>query len=181
MGDTPTKDEVRAGYQAAMAFAMAVTKSKARAEEAVQQAFESLYAGVREWRRAKVAFDVFAIGATRSIISNERKAKREERASKAAEIFQADVGTQAASAEDRTLAHAEEVQRLGGAGSELDALDASIGDHEDAREVLRCRRGTDEPLKAAEIARCTGIPVGRVYRANELLSDHLKKLRARRE
>jgi len=181
MGDTPTRDEVRAAYEAAMGVAVAVTRSKQRAVDYVQAAFESFLSGARPWVRSKGPFDKHMMGAVRSIISNARVARREERDSKAHATFQENVGNEAASAEERNLRQAEDEERDAGVVDELGALEASLGDNEDARAVLQCRRASEEPLKAAEIAQRTGIPVGRVYRANELIREHLQKLRARRE
>jgi DNA-directed RNA polymerase specialized sigma24 family protein len=177
MGDTPSQLEVREAYEAGMAVAVAITRSRALAEDFVQQAFEAVYGGARPWSRDRGAFAKHVMGAVRSIISNTRVAKREERDSRAHQKFQYEVGTRGMTAEERILEHAEDEGAQAEAEKELDEVDASLGDNADARAVLRCRRESEEPLKAGEIARRLEMPVARVYRANELIRDHLEKLR----
>jgi DNA-directed RNA polymerase specialized sigma24 family protein len=182
MADTPTQREVREAYEAAMSVAVVITRSRDCAEDYVQQAFEAVYSGTRPWFRDKGAsFDEHLMGAVRSIISNSRVARREERDARAHEKFQEDVGMQGVSPEGRILEHAEDEGGKAQAVNELDELDASLGDNADARAVLKCRRESEEALKAGEIARRIGMPVGRVYRANELIREHLEKVRAKQK
>jgi len=91
-----------------------------------------------------------------------------------------DVGKKTPSTEDKMLHRVDEESRQSAAEAELDALDASLGDNEDARRVLRCRR-EHELVKAREIAAKLGMKVEVVYRANEVLRDHLRAVRKRRD
>jgi len=179
MGDAPTKDEVREAYAAAMIAALGMTKSRQRAEEIVQNAFEAVMT-TRPWSRNDRPYKQHVVGAVWSLTSHEHTSKRADNEAKAAKAWQRDEpGTKARSPEDATLHRAEEEGRQTGAEAELDALDASLGDNETARRVLRCRREHDL-VKAREIAEELGLPVEQVYRANESLRDHLRTLRKNR-
>jgi DNA-directed RNA polymerase specialized sigma24 family protein len=179
MGDEPTQEEVRNAYMAAMAVAMKILKSKSRAEEVVQDVFEALLT-TRPWVRAKGPFDRHVVGATCSIISNQRQSAAPKRDKQTQSGFQREViGHSALSPEQKTLDRAEEEGAQTDAEAELDALEASVADNPVAVAVLRCRRAHEEPPKAAEIAREIGHPVELVYRANDVLKDHLRKLRSR--
>jgi len=182
MADIPTRDEVRDALAAAMTVALAITRSKQRAEDFVQEAFESVLSGARPWLRDKGPFDRHLMGAVRSIVSHSRTSAQPKKDVEAQEGFHREVvGHSAPSPEDKTLHRAEEEGRQSTADSELDDLDASVADNPAARSVLRCRRAHDEPLKAGEIAKKLGLPVEQIYRANELLKEHLAKIRARKK
>ena len=179
MADTPTRDEVREALKAAMAAALSITRSRPQAEEVVQDAFERVLT-TRPWTRSHGPFDRHLVGTVSSLVSHSRTSKRPEKDAEAHEGFHQEVvGDVAPSPEKKTLERAEEEDAQASADAELDALDASIADNEGARAVLRCRR-EHELTKASDIALKLGMPVDAVYRANELVRDHLRKLRKKR-
>lgn len=179
MGDVPTNEEAREAIEAAMIAALGMTKSKQRAEELVQDAFEACLT-TRPWSRKEHSFKHHLFGAVWSLTSHQNTSKRpaNERAA-AAGWHREEAGFAAPSPEDRTLHRAEEEGRQTSADEELDALDASLGDNEVARRVLRCRRDS-EAVKAREIAEKLGLAPEQVYRANEVIRDHLRALRKKR-
>jgi DNA-directed RNA polymerase specialized sigma24 family protein len=73
MRDVPTKDEVREAYEAAMAVALAMTRSKERAADLVQDAFERILT-TRPWARDN------------DVARRVLRCRREHGLSKAAEI-----------------------------------------------------------------------------------------------
>lgn len=178
MGDVPTKEEVREAYAAAMVAALAMTRSRPRAEELVQNAFEAVMT-TRPWSRKDRTFKHHLVGATWSLTSHEHTSRRPRLEAEAAEgWYREEAGEVAPSPEKRTLERAEEEKKQADAEAELDALDASLGDNDLARRVLRCRR-EGELAKAAEIAAKLGVPAAAVYRANDVLKDRLTALRKR--
>jgi DNA-directed RNA polymerase specialized sigma24 family protein len=179
LGDTPTRDELRVALGAAMAAAMAITRSRDRADEAVQAAFEAVMT-TRPWVRSKGPFDRHLAGAVRSIINHGFASKAPKKEAAASAEYQREVvGEAAPSPEDTTLDRADEESRQTNADADLDALEGSVADNAAALAVLRCRR--EHGLsRAGDIAEKLTMPVEQVYRANEVLKDHLKKLRRRR-
>jgi RNA polymerase sigma factor (sigma-70 family) len=179
MADVPTTQEVRDAYEAAMAVAVAMTRSKLRAQEIVQNAFERILT-TRPWSRAERTFAQHAANTARSLVLHARISKSDAHDKEAHEGFHRHgIGHSAPSPERRTLEHAEEEGQQSEAEGELDALDATLEDNPVARQVLRCRRET-ELTKAGEIAAKLGIPAAQVYRANEALKERLKTLRKSR-
>lgn len=179
MADKPTRDEASEAYEAALIVALAITRSKDRADELVQQAFERM-ATTRPWSRAEKTFADHAVNTVRSLAKHARINKAAAHDKEAHEGFhQHEIGHSAPSAEERTLDHAEDEGRQQSAQSEIAELDASLDDNPVARDVLHCR--LEHGLtKAGEIADKLGIPVKQVYRANEALKERLHTLRKRR-
>jgi RNA polymerase sigma factor (sigma-70 family) len=176
---SPTKQELIDAYQAALAFALRVTKSKARADDVVQDAVERLLTTRAGWDRDTVPLDAYLIGIVRSLLSNARRSTLPRKVAAAQEGFHDEVvGRHTASPEDRTLAHAESAERQTDAATELELLTTSVADYPVPLGVLHCRaEGLD---KASEIAAKLRVPVDDVYRANEMLRLHLKKIRERK-
>ncbi|HEY8088176.1 MAG TPA: hypothetical protein VIF09_10035 [Polyangiaceae bacterium] len=171
-----TREELRDVYVAATRYAQSLLKSKARAEDVVQRAFEKLLT-TRRWNPAGgVPLLHHMLGVVKSMVSDAFKSKAHERADRAHGEFQRDVGEKERSPEEATLDRAETEGRQSDAESELDRLEASVSGHDLAPRVLRCRR--DGKVKASDIARELDVPVAQVYRANEMLKDHLRKIRA---
>ncbi len=175
---TPSKEELRDAYAAALAYALKKTGSKARADDALQDASELLLT-TRKWDRTRGPLDVYLIGIVRSVLSHARASATPRREQVAHEGFHAEVvGRQTQSPEARTLDHAESAERQTNAATELELLTASVADYPVPLGVLRCRaEGLD---KASEIAANLRVPVDDVYRANEMLRLHLKKIRERK-
>ena len=170
----PSKEEVRDAVDAAMAVALAITQSRQRAEDVVQDAFERALT-TRHWDRSKGPFDRYMAGVVRSLLNIAFHSAGPEREAKAHEGFYDEVaGRWTESAEVKTLEYAEAEERDARAVEDLERLRASVAEHPVAPEVLKCReRGID---KAAQIARELEVPVQKVYRANELLKEHLGKI-----
>ncbi len=179
-GDVPTKQEARAAFSAAMIAALGMTRSKARAEEIVQDAFEKVMT-TRPWSRKDRTFEQHMVGVVWSLSNHAFTSAKPKQDAEAAEGFhREEVGTREASPEDKALERAEHEGRATGAEQELDALEAACADNTNALAVLRCRR-EHGLVKAGEIAEKLGMPVEQVYRANEALRERLKTLRKRRE
>jgi DNA-directed RNA polymerase specialized sigma24 family protein len=171
----PSKTEVRAAYEAALAYAIKMTRSRERAQEVVQDAFDRVLT-TRPWNPDKVPFEVHMIGIVRSLLDAVFHSAAARHEAQAAEGFHAEVvGRSSLSAEDRALAHAETEMRREAAARDLERLAQRVADHPVAPGVLRCRG--DGITKAADIARELGVPVEQVYRANELLKEQLRKIR----
>jgi DNA-directed RNA polymerase specialized sigma24 family protein len=171
----PSKTEVRAAYEAALTFAIKVTRSRERGQELVQAAFERMLT-TRAWDPGKVPFDVHMIGIVRSLLYIEHHSAQPRNEQHAGEGFHQEVvGRSTASAEDRALEHAEAEMRREMAARQLEQLAERVADHPVAPGVLRCR--TEGVTRAADIATHLGVPVEQVYRANELLKEQLKKIR----
>jgi len=180
MGDVPTKEEARAALVAAMTAALGMTRSRRLAEEIVQDAFERVMT-TRPWSRKERTFEQHMVGTVWSLVSHEFASKRSEHDAEAHDGFhREEAGQSAASPEDKMLDRAEQENRWASADEELDALAESVAGHPAAREVLRCRR-EHGLTKASEIAARIGLPVEQVYRANEVLRDHLRSLRKKRK
>jgi DNA-directed RNA polymerase specialized sigma24 family protein len=171
----PSKEELREAYAAAMALAMAITRSKQRADEVVQDAFERLLT-TRRWDRGKGPLDVHMMGAVRSLLSNAHRSAVPRKEATAHEAFQDEAaGRRTESPEHQALEHAEAVERQASAASALDRLTERVSGDPVASGVLRCR--AEGLQKAGDIAAALGVPVEQVYRANELLKLQLKKIR----
>jgi hypothetical protein len=181
----PTKDEFHAAYQQAMPIVLGFTKSKPRTEE-LMQAAAVLLMSTRRWDRSKGPLLDHFVSIVRSVLSHaysREKTERGERAAETREKFQREVvGTEAPSPEEKTLDGADAANRQAAASRELDALEASlaVAGSEDAVRVLRARRAADGKKRAGDIAKELEIPAERVYRANKLILQHARKLRARR-
>jgi len=176
MDDLPTRDEVRAAYEAAMAVALAMTRSKERSREIVQDAFERILT-TRPWSRAERTFAEHAMNTVRSLVLHARVSKAGAHEKEVRADFQRDeVGHSAVSPEEKTLHRSEEEGRQSDAEEELDALANALAENAVARDVLRCRR-EHGLVKAGEIAAKLGIAVDQVYRANETLKERLRTLR----
>ena len=157
-----------------------MTRSRQRAEELVQDAFEAVMT-TRPWSRKERTYKHHMVGIVWSLTSHEHTSKRPKRDAETHAGWQREeAGEKAPSPEDRTLQRAEEEGKQTSAEAELDALDASLGDNETARRVLRCRR-EHGLVKAGDVGAKLDLPVEQVYRANEVLKDHLRTVRRRRE
>ena len=178
-----SRDEFRAVYEQATQIVLGITKSKARTEELMQTA-ASLLLTTRRWNPNGGPLLRHMVGIVRSVLSHSYRRENTERAERAAharESFQREVlGMEAASPEDETIDGTATAERQAEAERELDELAASVADHPDAPRVLRMRREAEGKKKAADIARELDMPVGRVYRANDVLRRHLRRIRAER-
>jgi DNA-directed RNA polymerase specialized sigma24 family protein len=176
-----SRDEFRAVYDRATAVVFGFTKSKPRTEELLQAA-SVLLLTTRRWDPDKGPLLQHVLGIVRSVLSHSysrEKTERGERAAQTREGFQREVaGTEAPSPEDATIDGTDGADRQAAAERELDELAASVADHPDAPRVLRLRRASERKRKASEIARELGLPVERVYRANDVLLRHLRRIRA---
>jgi DNA-directed RNA polymerase specialized sigma24 family protein len=173
--ESPSKEELRDAYEAAMGLAMAITRSKQRAEEVVQDAFERLLT-TRRWDRSKGPLDAHMLGAVRSLLSNaQRSAVPRKEATAHAAFHDQVAGRRTESYEHQTLEHAEAAERQESAATEVERLMAMAAEDPVALGVLRSR--AEGLRKAGDIAAKLGVPVEQVYRANEFLKLQLKKIR----
>jgi DNA-directed RNA polymerase specialized sigma24 family protein len=178
-----SREEFRSVFEQAMQIVLGFTKSKARTDELMQTASLLLFT-TRRWNPRAGPILGHLLGIVRSVLSHSYRHENSERGARAAharESFQREVaGTEAASPEDETIDGTATEERRAEAERELDELAASVADHADAPRVLRSRRDADGKKKAADIARELDLPVERVYRANKLLLNHLRRIRAKR-
>jgi DNA-directed RNA polymerase specialized sigma24 family protein len=171
-----SKKELRDALESATQLALAMTKSKARADDIAQTAFERLLT-TRRWNPSRGPLVMHVLGIVRSLLNIAHRSKAPERDAKAHEGFHREVvGDHTGSPEDKALEQAEDTARSSKAASELDELQARVAHQAVPSGVLRCR--TEGIDKAADIARKLKVPVEQVYRASELLRYHLKKIRA---
>jgi DNA-directed RNA polymerase specialized sigma24 family protein len=170
-----SKEQVRKAYEAAMAVALAITRSGARAEEVVQDAFERLLT-TRRWDSSKGPLDRHMAGIVRSLLNIGFHAAAPKKEAQAQKSYQHEViGVRSESAETLALSASEKAERSAHAEGELEQLRASVAAHPVAPGVLRCR--AEGLHKAADIAAELNVSVDEVYRANELLRERLKKIR----
>lgn len=172
---SPSKKETRDAYAAAMALALARTRSKQRAEDFVQEAFKRLLT-TRPWDRNRGPFERHVLGIVASLISNEYRGAATRNEAVAQQAFHDEVvGHHTTSAEEQVLEQADDKERQAGATREIEQLRASVAGDQVACDVLQWR---GEGLhKAADIANALGVDIDQVYRSNELLRDRLKKIR----
>lgn len=170
-----SNEEFRQVYATLVQIAHAILKSKPRADELVHRTCLKLMT-TRRWD-ATGPFVDYAVGAMKSELSNSFTSKAGEKAEKAADGHQREVvgRDHAPSPEEATLEQARIEQQQGEADDELDRLAARVAKNETLAAVLRCRR--DGMVKPSVIAEELKLPVTAVYKANELLRYHLKKMR----
>ncbi len=82
---TPSKEELRDAYAAALAYALKKTGSKARADDALQDASELLLT-TRKWDRTRGPLDVYLIGIVRSVLSHARASVAQDTAHDADQV-----------------------------------------------------------------------------------------------
>src|SRR5579864_4102143 len=123
-----SKTRMRELFELAYSVAMAITKSKDRADVVVQMSFERLLTTSR-WD-GKKPIDVHVAGIVKSVASNQYKSQKSARKAEAHDGFHREVvGTRSASTEDVMLEGAQDNARQDSASSELDELAAKCADH----------------------------------------------------
>ncbi len=171
-----SREQLRELVESVHHVVLGITKSTIRADEIVQDTFEALMT-TRRWT-GKQPLWKHVIGIAMSLLHHQHASKAPQRdASAHAGLHREIVGTSVGSPEDETLDHAEDEDRQSSARRELAELEASVAAHPVAARVLRCE--ADGIEKPADIARALSVPVERVYRATELLRDHLRRIRQR--
>ncbi len=169
-----SKKDIREAHRAAMVVALALTRNRSRAEDVVQDAFERVMT-TRPWDPAKGSLERHLAGIVRSLVNIAHHAAAPRLEAEAQETLYDEVGRTTGSAEEKMLDAAEVAARDAHAEGELARLGAGVANHAVASGVLRCRAEGME--KSAEIARALDVPIDQVYRANELLSERLRKMR----
>jgi DNA-directed RNA polymerase specialized sigma24 family protein len=174
-----TPKELQALFESLYRVALALTRSRARAEEVVENAFERLLT-TRRWNPGKAPLAKHLAYIVKSLVMHEESSTRPERDQAAAEGFYRETETERAeSSEQKNLLYAESASRQAEAARELEELRASVAHQPLVSEVLRKREEGLE--RAADVAQALGVPVERVYRANEVLREHLKRIRQSRK
>jgi DNA-directed RNA polymerase specialized sigma24 family protein len=157
---------------------MVLMKDRQRAEDLVSDTFEKLMTTRRWDPEAGQTFRYHVLGIVMSERSNKFRSKADEREAVAHEGHQREeVGEKADSPETKMLSRVEEERAQASAEAELDALAKSVERHPLAPQVLACRRAGK--TKRAEIADALQVSPAEVSLANDVLKDHLKKIRAR--
>jgi DNA-directed RNA polymerase specialized sigma24 family protein len=171
----PSDQEKRSAYRAAVQLADSITHSSDRARDVVQEAFLRTLS-TRPWRADDVTFEDHMLGIVRSLLNIEHRSAARRNASLAADGFHREVvGYRTESAEADHLEHEHWARRDADAASLYEKLAAAIAHHPVAPEVLRCV--LDGNHKAADVAERLGVPVEKVYRANEVIKDNLRRIR----
>lgn len=171
-----SREQLRDLLESVHHVVLGITKSTIRTDEIVQDTFEALMT-TRRWN-GKQPLERHVIGIAMSLLHHQHASKAPQRDARAHAGFHREiVGTSVGSPEDETLDHAEDEDRQSSARRELAELEASVAAHPVAPRVLRCK--ADGIEKPADIARALSIPVEHVYRATELLREHLRRIRQR--
>jgi hypothetical protein len=180
---TISREEFRQVYATAARIALGIMRNRDAADRLMSDAFEALMT-TRRWNPERGALLDHVAGILKSIRSNQFHSKAPERDRQARRDFQREeIGTKTASPEDRTLEHTEREASDREAETELEELARSVADQPLARSVLEKRlEATKEgtPKRAGDVAAELGVPVKDVYKANDVLRDHLRAIRRRR-
>ena len=169
-----SREQMRELYELAHFTAMRITHSKSRSDDITQTVFERLMT-TRRWDQKK-PIEAHVVWIVKSLVSHERSAEKSERKGLAHDGFQREVaGLREPSAEERAIDGGEEEGRRRAVERELEELAESVAGHPLASAVLRQR--IEGARKAGEIAGALGVAVDEVYRANELLTRHLRAIR----
>jgi DNA-directed RNA polymerase specialized sigma24 family protein len=169
------KDEFRAIWRSATQVALRITKSKSRADELMSDVYEKLVT-TRPWNGAE-PLEEHLIGMMKSLLYIQRHSKKGSRENAAHEGYQREVRPEREpSVEEATIEAGDADDRQAQAARELEELQRRASKHPVMSGVLRCMaEGTHKP---ADIALALKVPVQQVYRARELLKDHLERMRA---
>lgn len=180
---TISRDEFRQVYATAARIALGMMKNRDAADRLMSDSFEALMT-TRRWNPERGALMDHVAGILKSIRSNQFHSKEPDREKKTGRDFQREeVGTKADSPEAKNLDHADREAADRGAETELDELARSVADQPLVKRVLEARlESTVEGTKkrAGDIAAELGVPVKEVYKANDVLRDHLRAIRKRR-
>ncbi len=171
----PSDEETQDAHAAALKLAISITHSKQKARDVVQDAYEKVLT-TRHWDEGRVAFEQHLCGVVRSLLSHEyhAAARRHERA--VTEAFQDEVvGRRQESIEEQLVKHEAVLEREAAEASILERLKVSIAHHGVAPGVLRCH--SEGIYKSAAIAQALGVSVDSVYRAQEVLQYHLRRIK----
>ncbi len=172
-----SREEFRALYAKVTRAALALTKSEARADQLVSEAFERIRTSRNYPREQGVPLAVFVVQVMKSILSHERKSKASARRNEAHDGYHREVvGFDIPSPEDAFVEHADLQSREAHYAGEYERLAARVAGNERYAAVLRCMLEGIE--KAGDIAARLGVPVTQVYDAKEGLKHHLGKMRA---
>jgi DNA-directed RNA polymerase specialized sigma24 family protein len=171
----PTKEQMRAAYEVAMVTALVITRSKVRAEEAVQDAFERLLT-TRRWDPSKGSLERHMAGIVRSLLSISFHAAEPRKKAAAEVAFQDEVVGRTESPFETAALEAKELSEQDARSErQLERLRASVAHHPLASAVLRCH--VDGIVEPRRIARALGVSNERVHRANTLLRSYRDKIR----
>jgi DNA-directed RNA polymerase specialized sigma24 family protein len=170
-----SKDEFRAIWRSATQVALRFTKSKLRADELMSDVYEKLVTK-RLWS-GKEPLEEHLIGIMKSLLYIQRRSKKGEREVEAQKGFQREVRPEVvASVEEAAIETGDAAEREADATRELEELQRRAAKHPVMSGVLRCKAAGTH--KAADIAVALNVPVQQVYRAIELLKDHMQRMRA---
>jgi DNA-directed RNA polymerase specialized sigma24 family protein len=171
-----SKKEFAELHVAALSLALAITKSKARSEEIVQQSFEALMT-TRRWNPGGTPLLNHLLGIVKSLLHHQHASRSAARDARAHDGFYAEVaGDRTPSTEEMTLDRAADDDRQRRAASEIEQLTTAVAHNTVVSGVLRCR--IEGSTKAAAIAQQLKVRVEQVYAANDLLKHHLRRIRA---
>jgi DNA-directed RNA polymerase specialized sigma24 family protein len=171
----PSDQEKRSAYRAAVHLAESITHSNDRARDVVQEAFLRTLK-TRPWRAGEVTFEDHMLGVVRSLLNIEHRSVARRNEVLAANGFHREVvGHHTESAEADLLEREYWASRDAAAESLYEKVAAAVAHHAVAHAVLRC--AFDGNHKAADIAERLGVPVEKVYRANEVIKDNLRRIR----
>jgi DNA-directed RNA polymerase specialized sigma24 family protein len=162
-------------YAAAVDFAANRMRSREKARDVVHDAWEKTRT-TRRWDSRRCSFETHLVGVVQSLLSHEHESPARRNQALAAEGFHREViGHRTESAEEDLLEREYWAPRDSGSRTLYEKLALALARHPVAPAVLRCL--LDGNLKAADIAEQLGMPVEKVYRANEVIKDNLRRIR----
>jgi len=170
------RNEFRAVWERVTLVALRITKSKLRADQLMSDVYAKLVT-TRRWDPSKKPLEKHLFGTVRSLLNIEYRSKQGEREALGNEGYHREVRPgHDVSVEDAVIEASDADARQTQAALEVEELRRRAASHPVMSGVLRCKSGGIN--KAADIARELNASPKEVYRAIELLKDHLTRMRA---
>jgi len=168
--------ELHAVFEEALIIATRMTSSPARARELLSALYVKLTT-TRRWDATKAPLRPFVVYTLRQLLRSERAEGFSPRERKANEGFHREIRPERVdSPEEMNLEKAEADRREALAIRELAELERRIAHLPLAKRIVEAERERDFE-KPAHLAAHLGEPVENVYRAQEMLRYHLRKIR----
>jgi hypothetical protein len=168
--------ELHAVFEEALIIATRMTQSPARARELLSLLYQKLTT-TRRWDATRAPLRPFVVYTLRRLMQSERAEGYSARERKANEGYHREIRPErVGSAEEMNLEKAEADRREAVAIRELAELERRIADLPLAKRIVEAHRERDF-AKPSDLAAHLQEPVENVYRAQEMLRYHLKKIR----
>jgi hypothetical protein len=168
--------ELHAIFEEALILATRMTKSPARGRELLSALYKKVTT-TRRWDATRAPLRPFVVYTLRQLMRSERAEGYSPRERKANEGYHREIRPERVdSAEEMILEKAEADRREAKAIRELAELERRIAGLPLAKRIVEAQRERDFE-KPAHLAAYLREPVEDVYRAQEMLRYHLKKIR----